>query len=342
MMSQFITLLITFALCGFIVTFFVKGRSIFTLKFLVSLSIFILVVAGIAFGAVYQSLRSRNAYYDVIHLIDASDDFDLMIEESEEGNYLVDRNTTKEVSFFSHYDLDESFELNSYPVYLKEYSDYYVLILSFDNEKEFLYDRFLIGDYELSTSDKLYVIEKSTGYVFDTREYDLISYEIDLNSFQYTSEAFFFNIYLPFENEIGFIYYWNITEDYYIESPRMNYYSNILMSGEGEFLHYHTEQDPSSIVSFKVVDDYFYLIDTYDRVYSGTFYQDEYGLDFISNEFLSDEPFALEGFIRISDEGIYYLDQDLNIKKLNINSGLGIFVKEIASKDEFFTTSLEE
>jgi hypothetical protein len=204
------------------------------------------------------------------------------------------------------------------PIYLEEMESYYIVIFSYDKDTTIEYSRFRQGDYErIDAIDQLVLIEKSTGYIFNTTDYDLIGNEIDLNSFQEGKEVVTFNVFLPHEERISHVRWLYIEDDYSLEthaSMYQNFHSEP-MGGNwlGMIGHVHVLGDPSWVEVFDLSDDFFYYKDSYGKTYAGYLHQDENWINFKQSVDLTEERFASSGYYKLDDNGIYYVNNDMDL-----------------------------
>ena len=265
---------------------------------------------------------------------------DIKLIEQTDRTYLAFTENNKEVEYISVYTSKPFIAKKVNPIYLEDIGDYYVMIYSKDKNKEIINNRFLQGDYEFYDSDHLVLIQKSTGYIFDTQDYELIGREIDLSSFQYSGTTIFYSVFLPYENGISFVQYISVSEDYSIET-RMdkfeNYSTNKIFGDSTGLVHSHTFGDPSKIVDFIVTGNYIYIKDSYNVVTVASYVQDTYGLNFTYDDSLSEEEFVLEGFIDVTIDGIYYLSSNYNIYRLIPGFLNATLIEENVTKDEYLT-----
>jgi len=322
-----------FSLLIFIMYFAVKRMFKRSLKLLIAL--FVIIVIG-AIPEIPSIIEGFN-YEPEIHQIVFEGTLDVEIFHEDERSYLVYGDSKKEVTYLNVYEKNPFKSKISNPIYLNDIGDYYVVVFSLDNSMKITDDRFLQGDYEFYDVDHLVLIQKSTGYIFDTQEYELIGNEIDLTSFQYVDQTIFYGVFIPHENNISFYQYTIIQDEYSIEDARSkyeNYYSDFVGGFQYPLIHFHRPEDPSELIDFKVAGKYLFVKDSYNNVYVGSYSDYEYGLTFTFDESLSDEEFLLEGYIKITENGIYYLGIDYNVYKVPSYSN-PILIEENVTKAEF-------
>ena len=245
---------------------------------------------------------------------------DLRIMETTDRSYLLNGNN--EVRYVTIYDKKPKTLTNWNPIYLREMDNYYIVVYSKNKDKKITYDRFRQSDYERHDDiDLLVVIDKHTGNIFHTTHYDLIGHEIDLTSFQEGHNIVTFNVFLPYEDKIAYVRYFHYTDDYSIdgfESKHENFATEP-MGGNwvGMIGHTHTPGDPSWVEDFIIYENLYYYEDSYGTAYYG--YLDANGpwISFIQNYDLSSEIYAQEGYLKFNTDGLYYVDNDLNLCLLN-------------------------
>jgi energy-coupling factor transporter transmembrane protein EcfT len=311
---------------------FIK-HQIKKILFLTPLYIIVLILPA---SLIINYFEYRN-YEPEIHQVVFDETLDLSLVESDSRNYLINLYSGKEVTYINVYEKTPYKLKNLHPIYLKDLGDYYVVIYSYDKDKVIKNDRFLQGDYEFFETDILVLIEKETGYIFNTQAYELIGNEIDLNSFQFGENLIVFAVFIKHETNISFYQYINIQDDYSIENSRSlyeNYYSDFVSDWQFPAIHEHTLGDPSELVDFKIFGTYIYYQDSYDNLYVGTYNQENYGVRFNFYETLMDEQYAKDGYIKATSTGIYYLSNDLDIYKL-VSLTYPMLIEENVSTDDF-------
>jgi hypothetical protein len=244
----------------------------------------------------------------------------LELEKTIDRNYILNHN--EEARYIEVYDKDPKILEDWHPIYLDEIESYYIVIYSKDKDKQISYNRFRQGDYErFKDVDRLVVIHKDTGLIFHTTHYDLIGYEIDLNSFQEGHHIITFNVFLQYEEKISYVRYISYTSDYSIDNSK-SFYENFAtepMGGNwiGMIGHTHTLGDPSWVEDFILHNNLYYYEDSYGEAYYGYLEpQGPYRAFRKSYEF-TDETYAKQGYLKFVDDDLYFVDNDLNLCYLN-------------------------
>ncbi len=327
----FIVVVITAIVYTIYFTFITHQKE--KLKYLTPLYLIIFIVA---ISLVVNIIQYRHYEYD-IHQVVFEDKLNLSIVKTEDRNYLYNKITNKEVTYINVYEKTPYKSNNLQPIYFKDIGDYYLVVYSPDNKRIIENERFLQGNYESNEIDHLVLIEKETGYIYDTQEYELIGLEIDLTSFQFGNNLIVFGVFIPYENNISFYQYINIQDEYSIEdamSLHENYYSDNVGDWTHPSIHFHTLGDPSEITGFEISGRYLYYKDSYGRIYVGAYNNETYGVNFSFYETLMDEELAKEGYIKVTDTGIYYLSNDGHLYKTRGYS-IRTLIEINVSKDEF-------
>ena len=240
----------------------------------------------------------------------------LQLEETADRNYLSNHN--EEALYIDFYDNSPKILKAWHPIYLDEIDNYYIVIFSKDKDKSISYLRFRQGDFErFDDIDRLVVINKDTGFIFHTTHYDLIGHEIDLTSFQEGNNIVTFNVFLPYEEKISYIRYISYTDDYSVMESHENFHSEP-MGGNwiGMVGHTHTPGDPSWVEDFILYENLYYYEDSYGEAYYGYLEYQGGWVQFRKSYHFTDETYVKAGYLKFTDDGLYYVDNDLNLVKM--------------------------
>lgn len=240
----------------------------------------------------------------------------LTLEKTSERNYLLNHN--EEAKYIDFYDQTPKTLKAWHPIYLDEIENYYIVIFSKDKDKQLSYQRFRQGDFErFDHIDRLVVINKDTGFIFFTTHYDLIGYEIDLTSFQEGNNMVTFNVFLQYEEKISYVRYISYTDDYSVMKSHENFKSEP-MGGNwiGMVGHTHTPGDPSWVEDFILYDNLYYYEDSYGEAYYGYLEYQGPWVQFRKSYHFTDETYVKEGYLKFTDDGLYYVDNDLNLIRI--------------------------
>lgn len=244
----------------------------------------------------------------------------LRIEQTENRSYLM--NGDSEATYISYNDDQPKILKTWFPIYLDDLEDHYIVIFSHDMHRKVVYHRFRQTDYERHRDgDRLVVIQKRSGYIFDTIDYDLIGHEIDLTSFQEGTNVVTFSVFLPYEDRISHIRYIHYTDDYSIEDSHQmfeNFYTEP-MGGDwvGMVGHKHTLGDPSWVVDFILSGNLYYYEDSYGTAYYGDLRKQQKYIQFREFYDFSDEIYAKQGYLKFEHDGLYFVDNQLNVVYLD-------------------------
>ncbi len=148
--------------------------------------------------------------------------------------------------------------------------------------------------------------------MFPIHEYEFIGKSIDLTSFQEVTNGLLYNILIDYELGIGMIGYLQIQDEYSTEDSRSIHENFYAGSFFGLLYHTHTLGDPSEITVFEATFNHYYYKDSYGVIYVGKLRQDNYGIIGSSDE-VEDEYFLENGYYKITENGIYYLSNDMNL-----------------------------
>ncbi|MBN2540755.1 MAG: hypothetical protein JXB08_04450 [Bacilli bacterium] len=246
------------------------------------------------------------------------DELDLSLVKTPERNYLIYTNSDEEVLYENRYEEQPFHSEKLHPIYLDDMEDYYIVIYSYDHTKTITNDRYTQNDYERNRKrDFLVLIRKDDGLVIYTEDYELIGREIDLNSFQSGNNIITFDIFIPYEKNISYIRCISIDDDVAYDSSYIYnddiHNTPMITTFMGEIYHFHTLGDPSEILEFTLAGSFYYYEDSYGLSFAGKIRRDLYGAEFTRNLDLSLEEYAKDGYVRITESGIYYVSNDLDL-----------------------------
>lgn len=254
-----------------------------------------------------------------------TDDKPLLLElrASDDRSYLYNATLNQEVEYRSYivsskYHTQEDYHV----VYFEELDHYYLTIYSKEYGKVYN-NRFKFGDYERDKGDLLYVINKEDGVMYPIIDYSLSGLEIDLNSFQVEEDVIIYGVYLRYETGISHYRYIITPEDIsdsdYRHITWRNNDESIYIHGDltGGSVHRHTLGDPSEIVYFKLYENLFLYIDSYDFIRVGEYDSSGGVLRFDGSEFLTGEQYVLNGYYEFANDSIYYVSNDMKLMKFD-------------------------
>jgi|GEM_PF-2482764 len=259
----------------------------------------------------------------------------LSIVETDERSYLSNNN--QEVKYISLNNTTPSKLAYWHPVYLDEIDSYYIVIFSSDKDTKVSYSRFKQKDFErYQNIDTLVIIEKSTGYIFDTTHYELIGQEIDLTSFQEGFNIVTFNVFLSYEEKVSYIRYLHIKDDYSLESTDAMYdnFENEAIIGDWlkRVAHVHTLGEPSWVEDFILFEDQYYYEDSHGIINYGYIISDRTHLEFISQINLSNETYVKQGYFKLTKDGLYFVDSYRTLCLVNY-TGVNFITENIILED---------
>ncbi len=263
-------------------------------------------------------VKVETGYNQVIF----DDTLELSIAITPERNYLYHIESGEEVQYMNFYREKPFYSKLMHPIYIDEIESFYIVIFSYDKDKTITNNRFLQNDYERHHQrDILFLIDKSNGFIISAEDYEQIGYEIDLTSFQEGNNLITYGVFLLHEKGIAYIRCINIDSDITYDTYH-NYINNIhnsimwVNSSIGVY-HSHTLGDPSEIEAFILEGAFYYYEDSYGVAFAGRVSEQEYGVMFRADVILTDESNAIAGYVRVTNSGIYYISNDMNLMFTN-------------------------
>lgn len=265
--------------------------------------------------------------------VEAETTLDLRLRKESDRNFLYQVDSSEEILVKGNN--GELFNVEQFsPIYINETENYYIVVYSVDHTKTILNHRFTQQDIERNNFyDRLVLINKNNHKILNLAEVELIGKTINLNSFQESDDNLLsFNIFLDYETKISTV------ELIYINYEAIELeFDNIavqifnpMMKDDDEYIsvnHFHTLNNPSWITDFILKDDFFFYQDSYGKSYIGTIegdisysYSNNGQVTSVSGFLylnagvnLEDLVYANQGYLKITENGIYYINNDLDI-----------------------------
>ena len=233
---------------------------------------------------------------------------DISLMKSDDSNYLYD-NLNQEI--IEHLDVNTIYM----PVYLKDLDNYYLVVYSVNND---LYENglFRMSDYETYKNiDWIVLIEKTTGVITIVREYHYIGRNFNLELATSGANNILIPVLIPHEKEVGsyivivmpenaryrndyysirsIIYY------YYKENEPYVYYKDYIIDKDGRVLSVDSEDNV--------------ILQVHDIRVEGPVVSSE---SRFFDQLFNDEKYIKDGYFKKYLGEIYYLDNNLNVRKI--------------------------
>lgn len=135
-------------------------------------------------------------------------------------------------------DTNKTISSSMYPIYLKSLSNSYIIVYSYDKDKEIPYHLYFQQDYEMyDKADKLVILDKNTGEFHIPRVYDLIGSTIQLNNIITYGNSIFLPVNKPYNDEINYYYQ---MQKIIINNKNHYYTSNLSLTGDRKLIKFVT------------------------------------------------------------------------------------------------------
>lgn len=286
-------------------------------KRIIALSFGSLIVLFLLVNYLTLPTTSEEFFYQID--IENKDLEDLKILEREQMKVLSYKNNL-EVTYIR--DGKEYQPKKNSIVYLRDLGSYYLAVYSLDSEKNYDHGRYILSDYESHEHiDRLYFINKKDGKMFIFYDYELIGKTLNLNTIEEIENiGFLYHVLIDFEQEISYAALLAIKQSN-AENRDYPLSINIFLTDT----HYHGT-DYSYIQKVMVnKNKEFVWTDSYGKAYQNTFTvsftKDSahayYGR---KKEILEGENYFLQGYWKLKDDGLYYVDNNLKLYKLQNSS----------------------
>jgi hypothetical protein len=286
-------------------------------KRIIALSFGSLIVLFLLVNYLTLPTTSEEFFYQID--IENKDLEDLKILEREQMKVLSYKNNL-EVTYIR--DGKEYQPKKNSIVYLRDLGSYYLAVYSLDSEKNYDHGRYILSDYESHEHiDRLYFINKKDGKMFIFYDYELIGKTLNLNTIEEIENiGFLYHVLIDFEQEISYAALLAIKQSN-AENRDYPLSINIFLTDT----HYHGT-DYSYIQKVMVnKNKEFVWTDSYGKAYQNTFTvsftKDSahayYGR---KQEILEGENYFLQGYWKLKDDGLYYVDNNLKLYKLQNSS----------------------
>lgn len=251
---------------------------------------------------------------------------DISLMKSDDSNYLYD-NLNQEM--IEHLDVNTIYM----PVYLKDLDNYYLVVYSVNND---LYENglFRMSDYETYENiDWIVIIEKTTGVITIIREYHHIGRTFNLELATSGANNILLPVLIPHEKEVGSYIVIVIPEN---ARYRNDYYSIRSMK-----YYYYQENEPYIYYKDNIIDKdgRVLSVDSEDNVILQVHDIRVEGPEVSSksqsfDQLFNEEKYVKEGYYKKYLGEIYYLDNNLNVKKI-VDENNFVTIKELNNINEW-------
>lgn len=275
-------------------------------KYLINSLILIITFTIIVIGLL--DAKDTNSLITNVNLKYENHLQDISLMKSDDSNYLYD-NLNQEI--IEHLDVNTIYM----PVYLKDLDNYYLVVYSVNND---LYENglFRMSDYETYENiDWIVLIEKTTGVITIVREYHYIGRTFNLELATSGANNILIPVLIPHEKEVGsyivivmpenaryrndyysirsIIYY------YYKENEPYVYYKDYIIDKDGRVLSVDSEDNV--------------ILQVHDIRVEGPVVSSE---SRFFDQLFNDEKYIKDGYFKKYLGEIYYLDNNLNVRKI--------------------------
>lgn len=273
----------------------------------------------------YNVRSSLN--FNRINIAHESTNNGLIIKNKSGTNILYDNIKNQEVTYFK--DKKDVSSILYTPVYLRNLRNYYLVVFSTNQNKDYSAGRFIQGEYDFFNADQLCFIRKSDGVMIFFKDYELIGKTIDLNTIENIDNFVIYRVFVDFETDISFVGLYEIDE-----TIRINITTIITK------IHYHGE-DYSYVKKFVTSNDFVFMwTNSYNKVFVNT-KKDGGHLSMNPITSYMDQTYIIEGYFTNYNGDIYYVDNDLKIRKLNVK-GEDLFIADVINLSNWESQLLQK